>query len=185
VHHSRPDLIERIATMVLAHPGVDQVIWRERLTGDGSGYVVATNRGQLTFRRATSPGGMVDEFGGRWSWSGEPATLTIEPDNGSFTFRDYPNAFERIAGVLDLDLSGDIWVTAKPGCEFEVPGGRAHVGGASHGALHALDSHSPVIVAGGGSPWRLPAAMRSVDIAPLCTHILEMSMRYRVGDPRG
>ena len=113
------------------------------------------------------------------------ATLTIEQDTGSFMFRDYPNAFERIAGVLDLDQSGDLWVTARPGCEFEVPGGSAHVGGASHGALHALDSYSPVIVAGGGSPWRLPPAMRSVDIAPLCMHILEMSMRYRVGDPRG
>ena len=185
VQHPRPEVIERIATMVLAHPGVDQVIWRERLTGGGNGYVVATKHGELTFRRGTSSDGLVDEFGGRWTWTGEPATLTIEQDTGSFTFRDYPNAFERIAGVLDLDQSGELWVTARPGCEFEVPGGSAHVGGASHGALHALDSYSPVIVAGGGSPWRLPPAMRSVDIAPLCMHILEMSMRYRVGDPRG
>jgi hypothetical protein len=185
IQHSRPELVERIATMVLAHPGVDQVIWRERLTGTGGGYVVATRYGELTFRRETSSESVADEFGGRWAWTGEPAALTIEENGSSFTFRDYPNAFERIAGVLDLDLSGDIWITARPGFEFEVPGGTAHVGGASHGALHALDSHSPVIVAGGGSPWRLPAAMRSVDIAPLCMHILGMSMRYRVGDPRG
>ena len=70
---------------------------------------------------------------------------------------DYPNAFERIAGVLDLDKSGEIWVTAKPGCEFEVPGGKAHVGGASHGALHALDSLSPVIIAGGARAAPAPA----------------------------
>jgi hypothetical protein len=35
-----------------------------------------------------------------------------------------------------------------------------------------------------GAPFRLPRAMRSVDIAPLCMEILGMSMRYKVGDPR-
>jgi hypothetical protein len=72
-----------------------------------------------------------------------------------------------------------------PGCEFEVPGGKAHVGGASHGALHQLDSLSPVIVAGGAAPSRLPDTMRSLDIAPLCMKILGVPMRYRVGDKRG
>jgi hypothetical protein len=51
------------------------------------------------------------------------------------------------AGALDSEHSGDLWVTARPGCEFEVPGGKAHLGGSSHGSLHALDSFSPVIVA--------------------------------------
>jgi hypothetical protein len=74
-------------------------------------------------------------------------------------------------------------VTVQPGCEFEVPGGEAHVGGGSHGALHALDSFSPMIVA--GLPRRLPRALRSVDIAPLCLEALGMTMRYAVGDPRG
>ena len=59
----------------------------------------------------------------------------------------------------------------------------AHVGGASHGGLHALDSLSPVIVGGAGAP-ALPKAMRSVDIAPLCMKLLGLPMRYGVGDPR-
>ena len=63
-------------------------------------------------------------------------------------------------------------------------GGKAHVGGASHGALHQLDSLSPVIIAGGAAPRRLPNKMRSVDIAPLCMQILGIPMRYQVGDPR-
>ncbi|MGE3401790.1 MAG: alkaline phosphatase family protein, partial [Vicinamibacterales bacterium] len=79
---------------------------------------------------------------------------------------EYPNAFERIAGVLDARQSGDLWLTAQPGCEFDLPGGKAHLGGGSHGALHALDSLSPVIAA--GLPRRLPQRMRAVDIAPLC-----------------
>jgi hypothetical protein len=31
---------------------------------------------------------------------------------------------------------------------------------------------------------RLPDAMRSVDIAPLCMSLLGLPMRYRMGDPR-
>ena len=87
--------------------------------------------------------------------------------------------------MLDLEQSGEVWVTARPGCEFEVPGGKAHVGGASHGALHALDSLSPVIIAGGRIRRRLPPALRWVDIAPLCMELLGLPMRYRPGMPRG
>ena len=108
----------------------------------------------------------------------------MEQDGQTILFGDYPNAFERIACLLDLDQSGEVWVTAKAGCEFEVPGGKAHVAGASHGALHTLDSLSPVIVAGGGTRRRLPRHMRLVDIAPLCMELLGVPMRYRVGDPR-
>ena len=75
-------------------------------------------------------------------------------------------------------------MTAKPGCEFQVPGGDAHVGGASHGALHTLDSLSPVIVSGGGVQHVLPRDMRLVDVAPLCMSLLGVKMRYLVGDPR-
>ena len=184
VQHPRAEVIERIAASVIAHPHVDQAIWRSRLTGAGSGYTVLTRRGRLTFSREAGSGSALDDFGGRWSWSGEPEALTVEADDRRLHFRDYPNAFERIAGVLDLEQSGELWVTARPGCEFEVPGGKAHVGGASHGALHTLDSTCPVIVAGAGAPKRLPAAMRSVDIGPLCMEILGVPMRYRVGEAR-
>ena len=81
-----------------------------------------------------------------------------------------------------MQHSGEIWVTAQPGCEFEVPGGKAHCGGASHGALHALDSLSPLILA--NATRRLPPMLRSVDIAPLCMEILGLESRYKVGDAR-
>ena len=126
----------------------------------------------------------VDAFGGFWTWSGDPAVLGIRQEGRAVEFQDYPNAFERLSGALDLEKSGEIWVTALPGCEFEVPGGKAHVGGASHGALHALDSFSPVIVAGAGAPRTLPRHLRSADLAPLCMQILGIPMRYKVGDPR-
>jgi hypothetical protein len=184
VQHPCAEMIDRIAARALTDPRVDQVIWRSRLTGAAAGYTVLSNRGRIEFVREASSSSAIDDFGNPWSWSGDAAVLDLEQDRRSLRFGDYPNAFERIAGVLDLEESGEIWVTAVPGCEFEVPGGKAHIGGASHGALHMLDSLSPVIVAGGAAPKRLPAAMRSADVAPLCMQMLGIPMRYGVGEPR-
>ena len=176
--------IERIAVAILENPCVDQIIWRSPLTGDGGGYTVVTHRGRMQFSRDRGSSSTCDAFGTTWQWSGDREAVDLLQDGATIEFGDYPNAFERIAGVLDLDKSGEIWVTARPGCEFQVPGGEAHAGGASHGALHKLDSLSPVLVAGAGAPKRLPRHMRSLDIAPLCMEILGIPMRYRVGDPR-
>ena len=184
LQHPRAETVDRIGTTLLTDPRVDQVIWRSQLTSASAGYTVVSSRGRIDFAPGFSTSGAVDDFGGMWQWSGEPAVVGLEQEGRGLRFGDYPNAFERIAGVLDLDESGEIWVTARPGYEFEVPGGKAHIGGASHGALHALDSLSPAIVAGGAAPKRLPMAMRSVDIAPLCMEILGIPMRYRVGQAR-
>jgi hypothetical protein len=180
------DKIDHVVRTLLDDPNVDQVIWRSRLTNGGLGYDVVSPRGRLHFSRGSegSHTTCVDAFGGFWTWAGDPETLGIRQDKRRIEFIDYPNAFERLAGALDLDQSGEIWVTAKPGCEFEVPGGKAHAGGASHGALHALDSFSPVIVAGAGAPQMLPSDMRSADLAPMIMDILGIPMRYKVGDPR-
>jgi hypothetical protein len=186
VREPSPEAIARIARDVLADPRVDQVICRAPLARAGSeGYTVLSPRGRLDFTRAPAgPADAEDAFGGRWRWTGDAAVLDLVRDGGTLSSAQYPNAFERIAAVLDLEQSGELWITARPGCEFEVPGGKAHVGGASHGALHALDTFSPVIMAGGGVTARLPCHMRSIDIAPLCMELLGLPMRYRVGDGR-
>jgi Type I phosphodiesterase / nucleotide pyrophosphatase len=178
-------IIDRIARAALDDARVDLVLWHTRLSGDRSErYVVESQRGRLEFwRGGDGPRHARDAFGAEWSWRGEQAALQLESDGRLVDSQQYPNAFERIAGVLDAPNSGEIWVTAQPGSEFEVPGGVAHVGGASHGGLHALDSLSPVVVGGAGAP-ELPHAMRCVDIAPLCMALLGLSMRYSVGDPR-
>jgi hypothetical protein len=185
VRDAGSDRMTALVRETLAEPRVDQLIWRTALTRAGTdGYTVATRRGVLEFSRALHHG-TPDAFGGRWQWCGEPQALGLDHHDGRVEFDQYPNAFERIAGALDLEQSGELWVTARPGCEFEVPGGKAHVGGASHGALHALDSLSPVIIAGAGVRHRLPRVLRSVDLAPLCMELLGLEMRYRPGMPRG
>jgi len=180
-------LVEEVARDALLDGRVDQAIWRTASPGSAEGrYVVLTGRGRLEFARApSSADAMADGFGGRWTWEGDPEAVGLQVSDGTLEFDQYPNAFERIAGALDLDRGGELWVTARPGCEFELPGGKAHVGGASHGALHALDSFSPVVMAGGGVRPALPRNLRLVDLAPICMNLLGLQMRYRPGEPRG
>ena len=169
-------IIERIRQQALLDARIDLVMWRVTAPGSGvASYAVSGPAGRLTFWRAgdgqgAADGTASDAFGTEWAWTGDLELLGAERDGSRLEWTTYPNAFERIAGVLDARNSGDIWMTARPGCEFEVRGGKAHVGGGSHGALHALDSLSPVIVA--GASRRLPAAMRSIDLAALCLEML-------------
>lgn len=143
--------LENVTRAALADPRIDQIMWRTAPAGEGAGrYRVIGPRGDLTFWRADAGGqGARDAFGTAWQWQGDAAVLGLETDGVCVTSADYPNPFERIIGALDAGKSGDIWMTARPGCEFAAPGGQPHVGAGSHGALHALDSLSPVIAAGG------------------------------------
>jgi len=170
IYFQRPDpaWFDRVSRLALADARIDLVMWRDETAAPGvHAYVVRSQQGSLVFSRADGNASTVaDDHGTRWRLEGELAVLRLEREGDRVTSSEYPNALERIAGVLDAEHSGHVWMTARPGAEFQVPGGDAHVGGASHGSLHALDSLSPVIIAGGRS--RLPKMMRSVDIAPLC-----------------
>jgi hypothetical protein len=183
LQRSGPVLIDRVLRDALADSRVDLALWRnsgrERIS-----YVIESQHGRLEFWRGSGGAAQArDAFCAEWSWRGEPQALKLDVQQGVVQSAEYPNAFERIAGALDASGSGDVWLTARPGCEFEVRGGKAHVGGGSHGSLHALDSSSLALIGGPQSP-ELPQVMRSVDIAPICMELLEQPMRYRVGDPR-
>jgi hypothetical protein len=166
------DRLECAVRAARAEPRIDQAIWRVDDDADVVKYRVDSPRGALTFWRGDRAGeGQVvrDAHATTWTVEGDLDALGLDVSDGAIESADYPNALERIAGGLDADGSGDLWLTVKPGCEFAAPGGKPHVGGGSHGALHALDSLSPVVIAG---PVRLPAAMRSIDIAPICMHLM-------------
>jgi hypothetical protein len=174
VHQPVPARVERVIALALADPRVDQAILRaSHVDGPDDAYLAVSARGRLQFQRgARGRHTAHDAFGTPWSWTGELAVLGLRLEDDRLESDDYPNPFERIAGVLDLEKSGEVWLTASPGCEFEVPGGAAHAGGGSHGALYRYDSLSPVILAGAPEGLTLPRAMRSVDLAPLCRRVL-------------
>jgi hypothetical protein len=177
--------MRRAIAASLATPGVDHVIYRGvDIAGVRDHYFLASAKGTLEFwRGATGNNHARDAFGNTWSWLGELTVVDARIEDGMFAWNDYPNAFERLAGILEHENSATLWVTAKPGCEFEVPGSAAHVGGSSHGGLHALESYCPLIVAG---PERitLPRHLRTVDVAPLCLNLLGLPSKHRVGEPR-
>ena len=185
VRDSSQALMDRVTRAALSDPRVDLVLSQKHGgPSDGDTYVVDSQRGHLEFWRADDgPAHGHDAFGTEWSWRGDRAALQLDVEGGLVDSTEYPNPFERIAGILDAPNSGQLWLNARPGCEFEVPGGKAHVGGGSHGALHALDSLSVALVGGEQAP-RLPRLLRSVDIAPMCMELLGLPMRYRVGDAR-
>ena len=177
-------ILDRVVRDALADSRIDLALWRDSGASRDARYVARGHAGRLEFWR--NDGGSAqarDAFGTGWCWRGEPAVLQLDVQDGIVRSSEYPNALERIAGALDATGSGDVWLTARPGCEFNVRGGKAHVGGGSHGALHALDSLS-VLLAGGPQSPSLPAVMRSVDIAPMCMELLQLPMRYKVGEPR-
>ena len=177
--------LRRGIAAALATPGVDHVIYRGTdVEGERDHHFVASSRGVFEFWRGTTGDHHArDAFGSTWSWVGELAVIDAQAEDDALAYDSYPNALERLAGILEHENSATLWVTAKPGCEFEVPGSAAHVGGSSHGGLHALESYCPLIVAG---PERvtLPRDFRTVDVAPLCLGLLGLPSRHRVGEPR-
>ena len=185
VHEPNPDRVRHAKAVMLADERVDHLIWRTlEASDDNRCFTVQSRRGTLKFWTGHSGGDTAkDAFGADWSWRGDLDVLGGAVEGGYLEWSDYPNAFERITGALNHKRANMLWATAIPGCEFEIEGGKAHVGGASHGGLHALESSSPVIVAG-PSAVRLPNHLRSVDLAPLILDLLCVPSPHAVGDPR-
>ena len=188
----RDEIIQRL----LVDDRIDQIIWRDDHSTSSCMYRVLTkSKGSLAFSSldhdveplevdSAESGLSPDEYGNRWQWKGNLSTVDGEVDHqGCIRFGDYPNAFERIASVFDVDVSGDLWLTCKPGHEFKIDGISVHKNG-SHGSLHVDDSLSPLIMAGVDPELMPNSTPRSVDITPLCLAILGIESRYKVGDGR-
>jgi predicted AlkP superfamily pyrophosphatase or phosphodiesterase len=151
-------LRERVVARARAIPGVDLVMWRE----DGEA-VLGGERGELRF----APGDpRPHRRGRRWSVSGELGVLDARTEDGVLLSGHYPDALGRAWDALACPTSGEIILSAAPSYEFCDWGGEHHVGGGSHGSLHACDSLAPLICCGLGAElerdeWSIK------DVAPL------------------
>ena len=138
----RNEALPRIRSDLEQAAGIDLMIWRE-----GKEAAVWSARGELRF----APGGeLVDPRGGRWSVEGELDTLLLWVQDGLLDSRAYPDALARLWSALECRRAGDLLLSAKPGFEFVDWGGADHVGGGSHGSLHAGDSLGALIFCGTG-----------------------------------
>lgn len=113
----------------------------------GAVAVIARGGERLRFR----PGGSVADLrGGRWEVEGELGVIDARLDGGRLRSDSYPDALARVWSALTAPHAGDFVVSLAPGFEAVDWGGVSHVGGGSHGSLHAGDSLGPLLFVGCG-----------------------------------
>jgi hypothetical protein len=154
---------DEVLARTRAIPGVDLVMWREE-TPDGPLAVLGGERGELRF----APGGQAADLRGRrWHVRGQLATVDARVDAGVLRSDHYPDVLGRAWDALACPTSGEILLSAAPAYEFCDWGGGHHVGGGSHGSLHASDSLAPLIATGLDGDWPDRDQWSIKDVAPL------------------
>jgi hypothetical protein len=167
LHETERDSMRALVEMrALEIEGVDLVMWLERDAHEAprEGVISSSEHGELRF----APGGSVrDPRGRRWSVEGalEAIDGTIEQD--VLLTPSYPDALARVWSALTCPTSGEVLLSATPGYEFLDWGRQAHLGGGSHGSLHASDSLGALILSGIALPEPEPEQWAIRDIAPL------------------
>jgi Type I phosphodiesterase / nucleotide pyrophosphatase len=156
-----------VVALALAIDGVDLVMWLERTAHDAprEGVIASAERGELRF----APGGRVkDARGVAWSVAGALAAIDGFLDaDGLLLTPAYPDALARVWAALMCPTSGEVLLSAAPGYEFLDWGRQAHVGGGSHGSLHASDSLGALVLCGVDLPDPEPAQWAIRDVAAL------------------
>ena len=164
-----------VVTRALAIEGVDHVMWLARDAHDAprEGILASTAHGELRFRPegigAGAPQGrtLEDPRGLSWSVEGPLEAIGGSAVEGRLLTPDYPDVLARVWAALTCPSSGEVLLSAAPGYEFVDWGRQAHVGGGSHGSLHASDSLGALIAYGVELPEPQPAQWAIRDVAGL------------------
>ncbi|AHV97518.1 alkaline phosphatase family protein [Paenibacillus sabinae] len=122
------------------------------LTRGGNGSTV------LTYRKG---GPYSDEYGQKWSLSGDAGLADLSLRGHRITYGRYPDILARLYGGLHSHEGRYIVVTVKPGYELAGESSPSHRGGGAHGSLHEVDSIVPLIVTGTDVQ---PKSLRIVDL---------------------
>jgi hypothetical protein len=155
-----------VVARALAIEGVEHVMWLARDAHDrpSEGVIATAAHGELRFR---PEGALRDARGASWSVEGALSALGASVRDGRLFTPDYPNALGRAWAALCCPTSGEVLLSAAPGYEFLDWGRQAHVGGGSHGSLHACDALGALVMYGLGEPREEPAEWGIVDVAAL------------------
>jgi hypothetical protein len=165
----RRELVPRVVETLLDVEGVDLVL---TLTDhpDGEASIRGARGGGRKELRFMPGGDLEDARGGRWHAEGDLDLLALRVADGRIASETYPDALARAWSALRTRTSGEVLASAKPGYEFLDWGGAHHVGGGSHGSLHANDSLGSLLWCGTGpdsADAREQWALR--DIVPMIT----------------
>jgi hypothetical protein len=157
-----------VVALALAIEGVDLVMWLERDAHDAprEGVIASAAHGELRF----SPGGdLRDPRGAAWHVEGALSAIdgAVRGADNVLLTPAYPDALARVWSALTCPTSGEVLLSAAPSFEFIDWGRQAHVGGGSHGSLHASDSLGALVLCGVALPEHEPAQWAIRDVAPL------------------
>jgi hypothetical protein len=154
-----------VTTRALSIDGIAQVMWlaRDAHERPSEGVIASPQNGELRF----SPGGpLQDARGARWSVEGSLEAIEASVQDGYISTPAYPDALARVWSALTCPTSGEVLLSAEIGYEFLDWGRQAHVGGGSHGSLHACDSLGALVTCGVALPSE-PRQWSIRDVAPL------------------
>ena len=130
--------------------------------------MIRGRRGDETKELRFAPrGDLRDLRGERWSVDGDLDLLALSVREGRVDSAVYPDALGRTWSALRCQTSGELLASAAPGYEFLDWGGAHHVGGGSHGALHANDSLGSLIWCGTGPPADAREQWSLRDVVPM------------------
>ena len=141
-----------------------------RMTGhpDGEAAILRAGPGDQPRELRFAPRGELSDLRGRrWSVEGDRGVLGLEERDGVLDSERYPDALGRVWDALRCRTAGEVLVSAEPGYEFVDWGGAGHVGGGSHGSLHANDSHGALLWCGTGPEAAARGQWTLRDIAPM------------------
>jgi hypothetical protein len=167
LHESERDAMRAsVETRALAIDGIDLVMWLERDAHDRprEGVISSPVHGELRF---APDGPLLDARGRSWSVEGALSAIDARTEDGGLATPAYPDALARVWAALTCPTSGEVLLSAAPGYEFLDWGRQAHVGGGSHGSLHASDSLGALILSGISPPQPAPAQWAIRDVAAL------------------
>jgi Type I phosphodiesterase / nucleotide pyrophosphatase len=162
----RRTLVPRIERTLLALEGVDLVM-RMGDHPDGEAVVRGERSRGIKELRFAPRGDLVDPRGARWSVEGDLDLLDLNVGDGRVSSESYPDALSRVWSALRCPSAGEVLASARPGYEFLDWGGAHHVGGGSHGSLHANDSHGTLLWAGTGPEKDAHEQWTLRDIVPM------------------
>jgi predicted AlkP superfamily pyrophosphatase or phosphodiesterase len=166
LHDSQRDAMRAsVAGMALAMDGIDLVVWLERDAHERprEGVIASPDHGELRFCPGTD---VRDARGREWNVDGALAVLGADIHDGELIAPEYPDPLGRVWSALTCPSSGEVLLSAAPGCEFVDWGGQAHLGGGSHGSLHASDSLGALIMTGVEPVDAEPGQWTLRDVAP-------------------
>ena len=163
----RRKLVPRIADTLLGLEGVDLVL---TMTDHPDGEASIRGSAAATEVRFAPGGDLEDARGGRWHAEGDLDLLALKVRDGRRR-RPPTRTRSRARGPrCARRTAGEVLASAKPGYEFLDWGGAHHVGGGSHGSLHANDSLGSLIWCGTGPDSADAREQWSLrDIVPMIT----------------